>query len=315
MLELPVLGRRTRSGSQGPDSDSEDERPAKRRDVSRGRSGLRRSLRGRRSGNVTDAESAEEISSDNEETSSSEESESESERPPPLLGPLGGGPGPLYFARARRLGYIALPFDVFLQDEAGDTVSSRQPANHSMVSRQGTPMSLDDDLNGPATPHGPPLPLRVALLRTETGKRSISAADDSEDIDGISLPLASEDDLDGEPLLSSRSGLSTPRSAAMEVINGDGEPDQAVESSDEEEVEEIIKVRKGRLLCSERGDRITYNTSKRSFQDFLRKPRPQLGPASPDTLVTKRSRSGRLVVAPSRVDGSKPLVQQPAVAV
>ncbi|KIO25356.1 hypothetical protein M407DRAFT_25368, partial [Tulasnella calospora MUT 4182] len=304
VLEVP--GQHRRSGSRGPDHDSSSEEDRSRR-KSRGRSTGRRSLRLRGRGSTSDVESAEDeatTSSESEDASSSDESEYESDPPPPFLGPLAGGPNPMYFARARRRGYICLP-DLICESDDDMDIDEPTPEN-------------DEPMEDPSTTQGPPLPLRVALLRTQTesGRRAVAVSDESEDVDGVSLPLNSEDDLDGEPLLSSRSGLSTPQSPA-DLQLGDTElpslPPDATETPAATSAISNLTLTAPR----KRNDGpITYLTSKRSYVDSVRKARHNAGPPSPDALLSaKRSRSGRIVVAPSRVEGTVPLVNQMAPTV
>lgn len=300
-LGVPGQHQRGRSRSRGHDSSSEEDRSRKK--SSRGRSTGRRSLRSRGRGSASDVESAEDeadTGSESEDASSSDESEYESDPPPPFLGPLAGGPNPMYFARARRRGYICLPG---LFCDSGDEMDVDEPSQED-----------NEALEDPSTPQGPPLPLRVALLRTrtETGKRAFATSDESEDVDGISLPLNSEDDLDGEPLLSSRSGLSTPQSPIEPQLN-DAEPPALPSNAIDAPASSSVTPKPTPTAPRRRSDGpITYLTSKRSYADSVRKARHNGGPPSPDALLSaKRSRSGRIVVAPSRVDGTVPLVSLP----
>lgn len=304
VLEVPGQHPRSRSRHRDDDSSSEEDHSRRR---SRGRSTGRRSLRLRGRGSASDVESAEDeadTSSESEEASSSDESEYESDPPLPFLGPLAGGPNPMYFARARRRGYICLPD---LVCESDDDMDIDEP----------TPED-DEPLEDPANIQGPPLPLRVALLRTQTesGKRAVAVSDESEDVDGVSLPLNSEDDLDGEPLLSSRSGLSTPQSPA-DLQLGETELPSLPADGTETPVPTPTTPHLTPTAPRKRNDGpITYLTSKRSYVDSVRKVRHHTGPPSPDALLSaKRSRSGRIVVAPSRVDGTVPLVHLPAPTV
>ncbi|KAG8935439.1 Histone-lysine N-methyltransferase set9 [Tulasnella sp. 417] len=301
VLEVPGQHGRSRSRHRDDDSSSEEDRSRRK---SRGRSTGRRSLRLRGRGSQSDVESAEDeadTSSESEEVSSSDESEYESDPPLPFLGPLAGGPNPMYFARARRRGYICLPE---LVCESDDDMDIDEP--------------IREDEEDPTTTQGPPLPLRVALLRTQTesGKRAVAVSDESEDVDGVSLPLNSEDDLDGEPLLSSRSGLSTPLSPA-DLQLGDSELTPVPSEATEVQAPASVPSNQTPTASRRRNDGpITYLTSKRSYVDSVRKVRPPTGPPSPDALLSaKRSRSGRIVVAPSRVDGTVPLVNQTAPTV
>ncbi|KAG9006602.1 UTP-glucose-1-phosphate uridylyltransferase [Tulasnella sp. 427] len=306
MLDVPMAKQHRRSRSN---SSSEEDR--QRRKMSRGRSSHRRSLRLRGKDGGSDVESAEDeatsSSEESEESSSSEESEYESDPSPPLFGPLAGSPNPLYFARARRRGYISLP-RASDEDEDSDDMEIDESV-------------LDELMEGPSTPQGPPLPLRVALLRTrtESGKRSL-LPEESEDVDGVSLPINSEDDLDGEPLLSSRSGVSTPQSPTDLILDDTELASTRSKTPELPASASVTPTATPTIPRKRNAGPITYLGSKRSHTEadgsIVRRPKHHHGPPSPDArLGAKRSRSGRIVVAPSRVDGTIPLVNQTAPVV
>ena len=215
-----------------------------------------------------------EESSDESSSDESDESEPDPEGPLlPALGPLGFGAGPMMFAWQKARGVFALPdFEPSPVEEVTTEVVEEVVES---IEPTPAPKAL--------------LPPRVAALRKST--RSVAASEASSDIDGVTLATGTDSeldiDLDGEPLPPAAIAPESP--TVVEKESSSPPPSMAI------------------MEARRHDPSVTYLSPKRSFVDST--PKKRRVPNSPEQdSPTKRSRSGRLVVTPNRVDGSVALL-------